>query len=77
MPRPNLSNSRRAGQWVGEEKRLLSAGDSVYIPNGTLHGTYNGGEGELDFLAILTPARISGPVSVEMADQDPWLSLRG
>jgi quercetin dioxygenase-like cupin family protein len=65
-----------ATQWVEKEKRQLTAGDTVYIPRGVVHGTFNESAAELDFLAILSPAKINGPVTVEVADQEPWASLR-
>jgi quercetin dioxygenase-like cupin family protein len=42
----------RAEQWVGEEKRILSAGEMAHIPAGTIHGTYNPHHEPLVFLAI-------------------------
>ena len=69
--------SGTAEQWVEREKRTMRAGDSIYIPVGMVHGTYNGGSETLDFLAILSPAKSEGPATVEVADQEPWRSLRG
>jgi quercetin dioxygenase-like cupin family protein len=68
--------SGKAEQWYEKEKRTLSTGDAVYIPRGVVHGTYNSSGEELDFLAILTPAKIQGPMTVEVVDQEPWRSLR-
>ena len=66
-----------AEQWIEREQRVLKAGDAVYIPRGVIHGTYNSSDAELDFLAILSPAKIDGPMTVEVVDQEPWRSLRG
>jgi quercetin dioxygenase-like cupin family protein len=68
--------SGRAEQWVEREKRLMTPGDSLYLPVGIVHGTYNAGSEVLDFLAILSPAKSPGPVTVEVNDQEPWKSLR-
>jgi quercetin dioxygenase-like cupin family protein len=68
--------SGSAEQWVEREKRRMGPGDSVYLSAGIIHGTYNIGSELLDFLAILSPARIDGPVTVEVSDQEPWKSLR-
>lgn len=68
--------SGTAEQWIEKEKRTMRAGDSLYIPVGMIHGTYNVGSKPLDFLAILSPAKIKGPVTVEVADQEPWRSLK-
>src|SRR5690606_22093821 len=54
--------SGRAEQWVDGERRLLGPGDTAHIPKGLVHGTYNAGDDTLVFLAILSPARVSGPV---------------
>lgn len=63
-------------QWVGREKRLMKPGDALYLPAGLVHGTYNIGPGILDFLAILSPAKNPGPITVEVADEEPWRGLR-
>lgn len=65
-----------AEQWVEREKRLLRAGDAAHIPTGLVHGTYNTGDAPLRFLAILSPARISGPALVDVSNEEPWRSLR-
>jgi len=54
----------------------MGPGDSLYLPAGIIHGTYNSGNEVLDFLAILSPAKSEGPVTVEVSDQEPWKSLR-
>lgn len=68
--------SGTAEQWVEKEKRIMRPGDSIYLPTGIIHATFNAGSELLDFLAILSPAKIKGPVTVEVGDQEPWRSLR-
>jgi quercetin dioxygenase-like cupin family protein len=68
--------SGTAEQWVEGEKRMMRAGDSLYLPARVVHGTYNTGNETLDFLAILSPANSEGPVTIEVGDQEPWKSLR-
>ncbi len=68
--------SGEAEQWYEREKRTMKSGDTIYIPRGVVHGTYNSSDRELDFLAILTPAKINGPMTVEVGDQEPWSTLR-
>jgi quercetin dioxygenase-like cupin family protein len=68
--------SGTAEQWVEKEKRIMRPGDSIYLPTGIIHATFNAGTETLDFLAILSPAKIKGPVTVEVAEQEPWRSLR-
>jgi quercetin dioxygenase-like cupin family protein len=68
--------SGSAEQWVEREKRLLGPGDLVCLPAGMVHATYNAGAEPLQFLAILSPAKSPGPMTVEVGDQEPWKSLR-
>lgn len=65
-----------AEQWVDREQRILHAGDLAHIPRDVVHGTYNAGGDTLVFLAILSPAKFSGPALVEMHEQEPWRTLR-
>jgi quercetin dioxygenase-like cupin family protein len=66
----------QAEQWVDREKRILGPGDIAHIPKDMVHGTYNAGTNTLHFLAILSPATITGPALVDMSTTDPWRSLR-
>jgi mannose-6-phosphate isomerase-like protein (cupin superfamily) len=68
--------SGTAEQWVEQEKRYLGAGDCLYVPAGVVHGTYNSGKDVLDFLAVLSPAKSEGPVTVEVSLEAPWNALR-
>ena len=68
--------SGTAEQWVEREKRFMRAGDSLYLPANVVHGTFNAGSGDLDFLAVLSPAKSEGPGTIEMGDEEPWKSLR-
>jgi quercetin dioxygenase-like cupin family protein len=68
--------SGSAEQWVDRQKRLLTVGQIAHIPTDIVHGTYNAGSDILEFLAILSPAKISGPPLVDMSDVEPWKSLR-
>lgn len=68
--------SGTAEQWIEKEKRIMKAGDAIYLPVGMVHGTYNVGADTLDFLAVLSPAKSEGPVTVEVSDQLPWKTLK-
>ena len=68
--------SGTAEQWVDRERRRLGPGEIAHIPTDVVHGTYNAGEDELVFLAILSPAEFDGPALVEMQDVPPWSTLR-
>ena len=68
--------SGTAEQWVLQEKRTMRSGDSFYVPAGIVHATFNVGPDVLDFLAVLSPAKNPGPITVDVGDQEPWKSLR-
>jgi quercetin dioxygenase-like cupin family protein len=64
-------------QWVEKERRILKPGDVAYIPRGVVHGCYNESSADCTFLAVLSPSKISGPVTVDMFTEEPWASLKG
>jgi len=68
--------SGRAEQWVGRERRVLGPGDVAHVPMDEVHGTYNVFEGPVVFVAILSPARIDGPMLVDVSRDEPWRSLK-
>ncbi|GLR18432.1 cupin domain-containing protein [Portibacter lacus] len=45
-----------AEQWIEEEKRILTRGAAVYIDPNIVHATFNIGDDDLEFLAVLAPA---------------------
>ena len=64
-------------QWLGEEKRVMGPGDSVFIGADVVHATFNIGEKDAVLLAILGPCVGElGYETVEVADQAPWNGLR-
>jgi quercetin dioxygenase-like cupin family protein len=68
--------SGTAEQWVDRESRILGPGAVAHIPRDVVHGTYNAGQDTLVFLAILSPAKFDGPALVDMAQEEPWRSLK-
>ena len=56
--------------------RMLGPGDVAHIPTNEVHGTYNVSGESLVFVAVLSPARCSGPMAVDVSDEEPWRSLR-
>ena len=62
-------------QWLEHEKRELRPGDSIFIPRGLVHGCVNETAAECEFLAVLSPAKISGPFAVDVSGEEPWRSL--
>lgn len=64
-------------QWLGEEKHVLSAGDSVVIPASGVHATFNDSGSAAKILAILSPAVGDDGYGVEDVSADePWSALR-
>ena len=64
-------------QWVLEEKQVLTAGDSVVIPESAVHATFNDGTEPARILAILSPAvGEDGYGAEDVAGEEPWASLR-
>lgn len=46
----------QAEQWIENDKKILSSGDSIYIDPDIVHATFNTGDEVLEFLAILSPS---------------------
>lgn len=64
-------------QWIETDKQILQAGDSVFIGADTVHATFNISDRPLKVLAILGPSiGEEGYEVIEVADQEPWKSLR-
>jgi quercetin dioxygenase-like cupin family protein len=64
-------------QWVDREKRILRPGDSAFIGSDVVHASFNAGDRNAKVLAILSPC--VGPQGYELVDvaqQEPWVSLR-
>ena len=66
----------KAEQWVGEEVRLLKAGEIAHIPAGKVHATFNAGCGVLKLLSVNTTAEADGPALVDVSGEEPWCSIR-
>ena len=64
-------------QWIDRDKRLLRAGDSAFIGADVVHASFNVSSRQAKLLAILGPC--VGPEGYELVDvaaQEPWVSLR-
>ncbi len=68
--------SGQAEQWVGNEYRILKAGEMALIPQDVIHGTYNPFDEDVTFLAILSPSEADGPNIVDVSTEEPWATLR-
>lgn len=65
-----------AEQWVEDEMRLLQVGESVFIGANIVHATFNGGKGELEFLAILTPPEGWEAGTIDVSEELPYSNYR-
>ncbi len=64
-------------QWLRDEKQMLSAGDSVFIPADVVHASFNTSSAPAKLLAILGPCvSDEGYQLVDVADEAPWNALR-
>ena len=65
-------------QWREGEKRQMTPGDSVFLPAGTVHASFNTGQSNAKLLAVLAPGVGDGDgyEVVEVADEAPWNALR-
>lgn len=67
----------RAEQWVEGEMQLMETGDSVYIAPDVVHATYNAGDEELEFLAVLSPATGWKAGTIDESGKLPYSEMRG
>lgn len=68
--------SGHAEQWVHKTAQCLGPGDAAHIPMDVVHGTYNAGDENLVFLAILSPAKSTGPALIDVSNDEPWVNLK-
>lgn len=68
--------SGEAMQWIEKEKKILTAGEAVYIPKKIVHATFNESDESLSFLAILSPAADLEGSMVYVNEEEPWKSLK-
>ena len=65
-------------QFVGEESATLTTGDSVFVPEGTVHASFNDSE-QTAYLQVVMSPSLGGETGYgleDVADQEPWASLR-
>jgi oxalate decarboxylase/phosphoglucose isomerase-like protein (cupin superfamily) len=65
-----------AEQWIEDEMQVLEVGDSVYIDANVGHATFNVGEGELEFLAVLSPPEGWEAGTVDVSQELPYSQYR-
>ncbi len=65
-----------AEQWIETESQILGPGDAVYIDPNVVHATYNIGDDQLEFLAILAPAKGWAAGTIDEFENLPYRTLR-
>ena len=67
----------RIEQWIGKEKAILEAGDSVYLDADVVHASFNVGDVTARLLVVLAPSiGEAGYELVDVASEEPWASAR-
>jgi len=68
----------RVIQFVEQESTTLTAGDSVFVPEGVVHASFND-DTETAYLQVVISPSLGGDTGYgleEVADQEPWSGLR-
>jgi quercetin dioxygenase-like cupin family protein len=65
-------------QFLGEESSTLAAGDSVFVPEGIVHASFNDSEQTAFLQVVISPSLggETGYAAEDVTDQEPWVSLR-
>jgi len=63
-------------QWIDREKRILGAGDTIFIAPGTVHATFNVGKEDAHVVVVFSPCVGDGFEAVDMSGDTPWQGLR-
>jgi quercetin dioxygenase-like cupin family protein len=70
----------RIVQYLDQESRTLTAGDSVLVPEGVVHASFNDDDEQTAFLQVVISPSLGGETGYgleDVAEQEPWASLRG
>lgn len=68
----------RITQYVEQEHTELGPGDSAFVPEGTVHASFNDGDVTAKLQVVIGPS-LGGETGYgleDVADQEPWASLR-
>lgn len=74
-----LVRSGTVEQWIGEERKLLTAGDVAFIPLGAIHATFvpESAPEPVRLFVVLGPSfGPHGYEAVDVSGEEPWSSLR-
>ena len=64
-------------QFLGEESQTMTTGDSVFVPEGQVHASFNDGE-QTAYLQVVISPSLGGATGYgleDVTDQEPWASL--
>lgn len=73
-----LVKEGRITQYLESESMELGPGDSVFVPTGMVHASFNDGDQTARLTVVLGPTvnEETGYDLEEVAEQEPWASLR-
>lgn len=72
-----LIKNGRLEVWLEKESAILNAGDSILVDAGVVHASFNTSDEPVDVFVVLSPCvGESGYELVEVAEEEPWASLR-
>jgi quercetin dioxygenase-like cupin family protein len=63
-------------QWIEGEKRMLGAGDAIFIAPGVVHASFNVGADDARVVVIFSPCVSDGFEAVDVSSEAPWQTLR-
>jgi quercetin dioxygenase-like cupin family protein len=63
-------------QWIDRDKRILGAGDAIFIAPGTVHATFNIGKSDARVVVIFGPCVGDGFAAVDVSGESPWKAIR-
>jgi quercetin dioxygenase-like cupin family protein len=67
----------RIEQWLEQKRQELGPGESVFIPAGVVHASFNISNSAAKLMVVLAPCvGETGYEVVDVADQAPWNTLR-
>ncbi|MGI9643197.1 MAG: cupin domain-containing protein [Acidimicrobiia bacterium] len=65
-------------QWIGDERRIMSAGDSCFVPMDTVHASFVPEDAPpARIFVVLSPSfGADGYEAVEVSHEEPWNMMR-
>ena len=66
-------------QYVEADVTTLTAGDSVFVPEGVVHASFNDGDETVYLQVVISPSLggETGYAADDVSAQEPWASMRG